>query len=153
MKRKGEISALQIFENIGRPLLQKEGYIFASIILDWAQIVGSQLADKVRPTTLKFSPGKRSHGTLMVEVNPGASLLVQHMEGAIIEKINTYYGYQAVSRMRMVQVPAKKTVQTSRTVSAEEHVKREVFQPDLSDIHSPDLQDALRRLATLLPKP
>ncbi|MFN7709377.1 MAG: DUF721 domain-containing protein [Holosporales bacterium] len=155
MRRKGEGFAAQVFESIGRPLLAKEGYVYASLILDWRHIVGEQLAGQVRPKHVRFPPGKRNEGSLTLEVNPGAVLLVQHMESALIEKINTYYGYQALRRLHLIQVPFSNAAQNPkapRAGAASPTATKKTFQPDVSDIQSPELREALQRLAAVLPE-
>ena len=57
------------------------------------------------PRGWRAAPGGRG-GTLHVRVGSGAlALELQHLEPVVIERINTYFGYRAVERLKLVHGP------------------------------------------------
>ncbi len=71
------------------------------LIQDWPVIVGTYLSLNTRPVKITFPTGKKGNGTLLLAVHGGFATEVQHMEPVLLEKINTYFGYQAVQRLRI----------------------------------------------------
>ena len=85
---------------IGGAALAKAGFRDATLILRWDEIAGPELARIARP--LKWSEGA-SGGTLTLKAEPGAALFLQHESRALCERINTYLGRAAVTKLRFVQ--------------------------------------------------
>ncbi len=90
---------------ITAPVLGKRGFASAQLIAEWASIVGAELADKITPDRLAFPRGERRDGTLRVRVAPGLAPEIQHRSPLILERINAFFGYRAVSRLALVQGP------------------------------------------------
>lgn len=98
-----------------RAAFEKHGFAAASLITDWTEIVGKDLARLTRPEKLKWPRGiekyvetddddrGRPGATLTLRVDPAAALDVQYRAAQIIERINGYFGYRAVADLRIVQ--------------------------------------------------
>ena len=87
-----------------RNLLGKKGFIEVDIITKWADIVGKELAGYSFPQKISFKKGCKNDGTLYLCVTTGAfALEIQHREKYILDKINTYFGYNAVSGIKIIQ--------------------------------------------------
>ena len=91
-----------------RPLTQKilgnKGFVEADIILNWGEIVGEKLAKFCFPQRIDFQKEKKNNGCLHLEVHSGAfAVEIQHREKYILNKINTYFGYNAVSTIKIMQ--------------------------------------------------
>lgn len=94
---------------------EKHGFAAASLIMDWAQIVGSERARDTRPLKLKWprpvekfgetaeSCEGRPGATLVLQVDPAVALDIQYQSAQLIERINAYFGYRAVASLRLVQ--------------------------------------------------
>ncbi|MBT4880201.1 MAG: DUF721 domain-containing protein [Alphaproteobacteria bacterium] len=93
-------------QKISKPALKKYGFAQASILLDWPKIVGSCLGQYSTPEKMTFPQGKRTNGTLVVQVNSAFALELQHLIPIVLEKINNYFGYQAISKLSLRQVNA-----------------------------------------------
>jgi hypothetical protein len=87
---------------IGGAALARAGFRDPTLVLRWDEIAGPELARIARP--LKWSEGA-SGGTLTLKAEPGAALFLQHETRALCERINTYLGRAAVSKLRFVQGP------------------------------------------------
>lgn len=89
-----------------RRLLGRKGMVAADMLAMWEQIVGEETAAYTFPEKLEFPRGRRSDGMLRLKVPGGAfALEVRHRERFIVEKINSYFGYNAVSGLKIVQDP------------------------------------------------
>ncbi len=91
-------------QKLARPFLVQHGFTQVELITHWSDIMGSELAIGVKPIRLTFPAKDRMHGTLHVRTAGGAfALLLEHQKSRIIEKVNTYFGYPAVSNLKIEQ--------------------------------------------------
>lgn len=98
---------------------EKYGFSAASLISDWPQIVGRDLSRHTSPQRLKwprYVPAYqdletgcegRPGATLILHVDPAKALDIQYGTTQLIERINGYFGYRAVSDIRIIQAPIK----------------------------------------------
>jgi hypothetical protein len=93
-----------------RPVLGRHGLAAGGIVADWPSIVGTQLAECCVPMRLAFQPGERANGTLHLRVQGPLALELQHLEPVVLERINSYFGYRAVAKLRIQQGPVPRTV-------------------------------------------
>ena len=87
------------------PAARRRGFTEASLLADWATIAGPALARRCQPLRVEHAPGRRSGGTLLLQVGGGAALEVQHQAPQLIERINTYFGHRAIRQVRLLQMP------------------------------------------------
>jgi hypothetical protein len=101
-----------------RQAFEKYGFSTATLITDWATIVGADLAKWTEPERLRWpkpvsaraetvdEPDQgRPGATLMLRVEPGRALDIQYRARQIVERINAYFGYRAIADVRLVQAP------------------------------------------------
>ena len=102
---------------INKNYSSKFGKIEFLILSKWTQIVGSFFADhsepdKISRITEEFNEFEEPlyKNFLHVRVSPAAAVDFQHYKDTIIEKVNSYFGYKAISDIRLQQnfVPEKK---------------------------------------------
>lgn len=87
-----------------RRILGKQGLASADILAFWDQIAGEELAACTVPEKISFKPGERNGGILHIAVPNGAfALEIQHREKFILDKVNAYFGYGAVTGMKIRQ--------------------------------------------------
>jgi hypothetical protein len=105
---------------ITRKVFEKFGFSTATLLTDWAIIVGADLAAFTAPERLKWPRGYegaatgeaeagRTGATLMLRVEPARALDVQYKARLLIDRINAYFGYRAVAEIRLVQAPLIKS--------------------------------------------
>jgi len=82
--------------------LARSGFSDPTILLHWDEIAGVETARLARP--VRFSEGPLG-GVLTLKAEPGAGLFLQHDTRALTERINTYLGREAVTRLRFIQGP------------------------------------------------
>ncbi len=90
---------------VTRRTLGRHGLAEGGLVTDWAAVVGQTIAERSLPLRLSFAGGERREGTLHVRVSGALALELQHLEPLILERINGYFGYRAVGRLRIHQGP------------------------------------------------
>ena len=95
---------------INKNYASKFGRIEFIILSKWTQIVGSFFADhsepdKISRITEEFNEFDEPiyKNFLHVRVSPAAAVEFQHYKDTIIEKINSHFGYKAISDLRLQQ--------------------------------------------------
>ena len=109
---------------------EKYGFSAATLITDWATIVGKDLAVYTAPERLKWpkfvetyaeteaDAKGRPGATLDLKVEPARALEVEYRRAQIAERINAYFGYRAIEKIRLLQSTIEKPV--SRKIRSEE---------------------------------
>jgi len=133
---------------ITKPIFGVRGFADAAVVNDWPVIVGEHLAGHSAPEKIHYSQGRKDKGTLHLRVdNGGLAVQVQHLEAALIEKINMYFGYAAIERVRINQGPLperpKKGLDPVRPLSPGQE---QGLQEGLGDVKDDDLHQALEGL-------
>jgi len=77
----------------------KRGFPKTSIITNWAEIVGPELAGTTIPERLT------NRGTLQIRVSGPQATELAHMETQILERLATFYGYKAAHKLSFIQGP------------------------------------------------
>ncbi|MCF6197919.1 MAG: DciA family protein [Hyphomicrobiaceae bacterium] len=163
--RKGPRSVGSFLPKITGKVLAKKGFPNMSLITDWPAIVGPELAEFTCPEKMNWprppreepqdaealnarpAPPQRQRGiTLKLRVESHGVLEVQYSLEAIIMRINSYFGYRAVTELRIIQGPVKRAEPARQKPS--DHIKCQSKKPlaDLSKIEDDDLRNAFLRL-------
>ncbi len=118
------------------------------IITDWEKIVGEFMAGLSIPRKLVFQKDKTNNATLHVEVaNSSIATEMSYMEILIIEKIATYFGYKAVSRLKISQnLKAPIVLKKQKVVSVKKVDLPENLKNIIAGIEDDNLKTALSNL-------
>ena len=148
------------------PALAKYGFGQADLITCWADIVGERVASYSEPIRLQW--GRRSAGggldrgpasgngplsgsgpqpaTLILRVEGGGALELQHMEGTVIERINRHLGWRCVGKLAFRQAPLVGRAEPRRRPQAPGAAAVLSARSAAAEIEDPRLRDALVRL-------
>lgn len=99
--RRGMGTLGQKLGRVSGAALRRRGFAEATIITDWATIVGRPLADHSQPSRIAFPRGERIGGTLHLRVSGAFAPEISHLAPQIIERINAHFGYGAVRRLEL----------------------------------------------------
>ncbi len=136
---------------VTRPVFGKHGFAGGALVVDWPAIVGSAVASHTLPVRIKFPPKERAEGALVVKVDSGAfALEMQHLEPLILERINGYFGWKAVARLKLVQGPLPEPPKRAKAASAAPGRLSQDISARLDAVEDPDLREALARLGRRL---
>ena len=86
--------------NVGHAAFIRAGFADPTLVLHWEKIAGAEVARLARP--LRLSEGPHG-GVLTLLAEPGAAVFLQHETRPLCERINTYLGRGAVTRLKFVQ--------------------------------------------------
>ncbi|MBR1841357.1 MAG: DUF721 domain-containing protein [Alphaproteobacteria bacterium] len=87
-----------------KQLLGTRGLIEIELLLNWKTIVGENVAHFSLPQKITFRKDERTDGCLTISVLSGAfAMEIKQNETTILEKINAYFGYKAVSKLKILQ--------------------------------------------------
>ena len=89
-----------------KTILKKGGHNYSSIINNWSSLVGKKIANVCYPKSIKTGKELKD-GVLFLNVEHGEQLLVEYEKKNIIDKINSFFGYQFVKEVRLLLVREK----------------------------------------------
>ena len=105
-KRKGFLQAGSLLEIGLRQSMAKRGFGESRVLTHWAEIVGADIARIAEP--LKLNYPKDGFGADLVVLCVGANApVVQMRSDDIIERVNSCYGYRAITRVKVTQTRGK----------------------------------------------
>ena len=84
--------------------LRKGGYNYSNIIDNWTKMVSKKISDSCYPVNLKMGKEMRD-GILILNVTHGKEIEIEYKKQEIIDKINSFFGYNCISKvnLRIVQ--------------------------------------------------
>ena len=141
-------SAGDIVGKIGGVAFKRFGFIQGAVVSRWPEIVGERYAKVSSPESIRFPAGRKTAGVLTLLVEGAHAPLMQHLTPLIIERVNRFFGYQAVDRLVFRQ---------GRAPAGPEPVKRPALRAvpkelgeGLRQIADPELRACLESLAARL---
>ncbi|BBC72311.1 conserved hypothetical protein [Altererythrobacter sp. B11] len=133
---------------IGRAAFRRFGFVQSSVVTRWPEIVGPQHAKICSPEAIRFPPGEKSEGILQLVVLPAHAPLIQHVIPEIMERVNRFFGYNAVSRVKLRQgvVQPPRDESAPKAPPSLKPIPMELGD-SLRDIGDPELRTVLESLA------
>ena len=141
----------ELVPQIGRTAFRKFGFVQSSVVTRWAEIVGEHHARVCAPESIRFPVGEKRGGTLHLVALPAHAPMIQHVTEEIIERVNRFFGYAAVAKVRLRQgavQPAHGEATRHAPVSLRP-IPLELGD-SLRDIGDPELRTVLESLARSL---
>lgn len=138
----------ELMPEIGRTAFRKFGFVQSSVVTRWSEIVGPAHARVCSPESIRFPPGEKSEGILQLVVVPAHAPIISHVIPEIIERVNRFFGYKAVTRVKLRQGEVQQPAATERP-SAPPSLKPIPVElgESLRDIGDPELRAVLESLA------
>ena len=78
--------------------LRKGGYNYSNIVDNWTKMVNKKISDACYPMTVKMGKEMRD-GTLILNVIHGKEMEIEYEKKEIIDKINSFFGYNCISNV------------------------------------------------------
>jgi hypothetical protein len=132
--------------NIGKASFRRFGFVQSAIVTRWPEIVGERYAEVSTPDSIRFPFGKRSDGVLRLNVSGAHATMMQHIEPAIIERVNRFFGYPAVARISIQQGKAAKPQARRPAPPSLRPIPKELGD-SLREVADPELRACLEGLA------
>ena len=80
--------------------LRKGGYNYSNIVDNWTNMVSKKISDSCYPATVKMGKEMRN-GTLVLNVIHGKELEIEYEKKEIIDKINSFFGYNCIGNIKL----------------------------------------------------
>ncbi len=123
-------------------VLKKNGYNYSEIIGKWNVLVGKNISSCSYPKSVKMTRGD-THGTLLLAVNRGDEVTVEYSKKEIINKINSYFGYQLINEIRLQTYNTEAKVKKNKSIIEQSSKKLE---KKINEIKSEDIRNSLSQL-------
>jgi hypothetical protein len=92
-------SAGDLVGEIGGQSFRRFGFVQGSIVSRWSEIVGERYARVSTPESIRFPAGRKVGGALTLLVDGAHAPLIQHLTPMILERVNRFFGFEAVNRI------------------------------------------------------
>ena len=104
---KSYVQGLRLFGNTLprgiRGILRKNGYNYSEIITKWKILIEKDISDFSYPISIKMSK-KDSRAILLIGVERGNEITLEYSKKDIINKINSYFGYNFISEIKLKSI-------------------------------------------------
>ncbi len=151
-KRGGQARAIsELMPQVGRAAFRQFGFVQSSVVSRWPEIVGPAHAKICAPESIRFPQGEKSDGILQLVVVPAHAPFIQQVTEEIMERVNRFFGYRAVARVKLRQgaVTPPKAEEPRPAPPSLKPIPLELGD-SLRDIGDPELRAVLESLARSL---
>ena len=125
-----------------KKILKKGGYNFSNIVDNWVKMVGKDISSSCYPSTIKTTKDM-NNGTLFLSVIHGNELDVEYKKQEIIDKINSFFGFNCIKEIKLKIVQKKRTTKQTKEFS-EQNFSR--YSNKLDNIQNKELKKSLSKL-------
>ena len=80
--------------------LRKGSYNYSNIVDNWTSIVNKNISDACYPVSVKMKKSMKD-GTLVLNVIHGKEVAVEYSKNEIIDKVNSFFGYNCISNIAL----------------------------------------------------
>jgi hypothetical protein len=148
-RARGLMGVSRLTERLTRTALGKRGFAGAEIIARWPEIVGADLAVFACPLQVKYPKGRNAGATLLLRVSSSAAAaMLQLKTPTIVERVNRFFGYAAVSRLEASHGPLPRP--PAKVAPVPDIVPSEAVERQTEGVTSEPLRAALRKLGARL---
>ena len=133
-------------------IMKAQGFASTEIISRWADIVGAEIAAHSEPLKISWPRAVGDEtpepATLVLRVEGPSALEIQHLSTVILERVNRFFGWQAIGRLALRQAPLQRREQPSPRgpdLALEARIAG-----DLPEVKDEDLRQALARLGAAI---
>tara|TARA_Y100000996_G_scaffold360957_1_gene303621 strand:+ start:349 stop:834 length:486 start_codon:yes stop_codon:yes gene_type:complete len=117
--------------------LKKGGYNYSNIVDNWTKMVSKKISDSCYPISIKMGKEMRN-GTLILNVVHGKELDIEYEKKEIIDQINSFFGYDCVSKisLKIIQEKLKKEKKNLPTIKNFSQIKDKIEKIDNNQLRS-----------------
>jgi len=108
VKRFEPRSVSEIIGKVLEPVLARRSGMTLDLIKAWPELVGEEFRETTRPEKINW-PRRANEddpfkpAVLVVACENSAALFFQHEQAAILERINVFFGFEAIGRVTILQ--------------------------------------------------
>ncbi|NBO62911.1 MAG: DUF721 domain-containing protein [Candidatus Fonsibacter lacus] len=120
-----------------KKILKKDGFVYFEIIKNWKNIVGEKMFKEVTPIKIKKI---NNENILSINVNKNIMIEIEYSRDQIIEKINSYLGFNAINKIQVISKSSFFEVKKKKIVLSENILKK------INEIKSKNLKEIFLKL-------
>ena len=133
-----------------KKIIKKKGHIFSETLNNWKYMVGDELFQVCYPKSFRNS-NKLVVSTLEVMVKRGNEVDIEYSKKKIIDKINSFFGYTVVEKLKLVSFD---NIQTK--FKSNEKTKNDVtiskYTDNINNIKNDKIKKSLLKLSKIFTK-
>ena len=127
---------------------RQQGFASAELVTRWTDIVGAEIAAHAEPMKVQWPRAVGNEapepGTLVLRVDGPTAIEIQHLAGVILERVNRFFGWQAVDRLALRQAPLSR--RGKKPVKSIDPADAARIAQTLPEVTDEELRQALARL-------
>jgi hypothetical protein len=127
----------------------RQGFASSELVTQWQTIAGAEIAAYCEPIKIQWPRPVHDQepdpATLVLRVEGPAAIEIQHLSSVILERVNRFFGWQAVGQIALRQAPLRR-VEKAAAPAGPDPGKTAKVAAELGDIADDDLKAALARL-------
>ena len=147
------IQGLRSFKDIlpskVKKLINKKGQIYSEILDNWRYFVGNELFDISFPKSFK-NENKLGSSCLTVMLKRGNEVDFEYSKSEIIQKINSFFGYDTVENIKLVSFEEKND--EFKEKQSKNDVTKSKYKKQISDIKNEKIKASLIELSKVYKK-
>jgi hypothetical protein len=139
------------FKTLAKAAFARHGFASEQLISQWEAVVGPEIGQFCLPDKIKWpqsagETARKSGGTLVLRASQGRALELQYQIPRIIERVNQFLGYGAITERKVVQGhTVTKPAKAAPVLTTPEAAV--AWESRIDDISDDELKAALVRLA------
>ena len=127
-------------------ILKKSGYNYSEIISKWNMLVGKDISSCSYPKLIKMTKGD-TNGLLVLAVKRGNEITVEYSKKEIINKINSYFGYQLINEIRLKTINSEtKKIKNKNTLKK----FSTNFEKKINEVKNKNIRNSLSQLLDVI---
>jgi hypothetical protein len=127
----------------------RQGFASSELVTQWQTIVGAEIAAHSEPMKIQWPrpihDQEPEPATLILRVEGPAAIEIQHLSSVILERVNRFFGWQAIGQIALRQAPLRR-VEKPAPPAGPDLQKMAQVTAELGDIADDGLRAALARL-------
>jgi hypothetical protein len=127
----------------------RQGFASSELVTQWQSIVGAEIAAHSEPMKIQWPrpihDQEPEPATLILRVEGPAAIEIQHLSSVILERVNRFFGWQAIGQIALRQAPLRR-VEKPAPPAGPDPQKMARVTAELGDIADDGLRAALARL-------
>jgi hypothetical protein len=130
----------------------KQGFAATELVTRWQEVAGPEIAAHSEPLKIRWHRAPDGEpaepATLVLRVEGPAAIEIQHLSNVIIERVNRFFGWQAIGQIALRQAPLTRRKPRARLKVDTAEAAR--IANTLNEIADVDLRLALGRLGAAI---
>ena len=128
-----------------KKVINKKGHIYSETLNNWKYLVGENLFKVCYPKSFKNS-NRFGVSTLVVMVNRGHEINLEYSKKDIIDKMNSYFGYDVVEKLKLISFDDEKKI-FIKDSSKDRIVTNSKYQTTIDNVKNEKIKKSLIELS------